>query len=139
MFTKVITGTGIALVAALSFGGSASASESSWPVAADVIGASAEVDLADGFRVVAHPRDRITDLRRDRVTDVRPDVRPADVRPDRPADVRPADVRPDRPADVRPDVRPDIEPTVREILRHRCRLAGLEWEQCVRLYLASQD
>ncbi|MGY9071692.1 MAG: hypothetical protein ACKVHU_01890 [Acidimicrobiales bacterium] len=113
MFTKVITGTGIALIAALSFGGSASASESSWPVAADVIGASAEVDLADGFRVVAHPRDRITDLRRDRVTDVRPD----------------------RPADVRPDV----EPTVREILRHRCRLAGLEWEQCVRLYLASQD
>mgnify|MGYP005996914229 CR=1 len=122
MFTKVITGTGIALVAALSFGGSASASESSWPVAADVMGASAEVDLADGFRVVAHPRDRITDLRRDRVTDVRPDVRPADVRPDRPADVR-----------------PDVEPTVREILRHRCRLAGLEWEQCVRLYLASQD
>ena len=43
---------------------------------------------------------------------------------------------PVRPTDVRPD---PVRPTEREILRHRCRLAGLEWDECLRMYNASQD
>jgi hypothetical protein len=154
---KFIIAAGLT-VAAVGFGGAASATESdqsgigSWPMAAEILNPNVEVDWSNGFSVTDKTRDREIDRASDSVTDrvtdrnavtsrVRPTDRPRDAVADRPV-VRPEPVRPDltRSDLTRPDLtRSDSDLTEREILRQRCRLAALEWTECVRLWHIAHD